>query len=161
MQDRPYPFGRDRLERLQLVRASSECDAKAARLPERGRLLRRLLQRDGVRVSRANRRSSNVETSQLACRSTTQRAAPFHPPRCPVRGRSSRLEQNFASLLVRQHLPLDALQRVVDRLRVAAELGCHLLVRRALEIQPQRVRLELRQARSQGEDEALQLLRRD
>ena len=45
------------------------------------------------------------------------------------------LLQDFARLLVRQHLALDPLERVVDRLRVAPELGRHLLVARALEVE--------------------------
>src|SRR5207237_7981275 len=47
------------------------------------------------------------------------------------------------------------------RLRVATELRRHLLVRRTLEVEAQRVRLELRQTRAEREDEALELLRRD
>ena len=38
------------------------------------------------------------------------------------------LEKNLACLLMREDLALDALKRVVDRLRVAAELLGHLLV---------------------------------
>src|SRR5919197_4080448 len=71
------------------------------------------------------------------------------------------LLQDFARLLVRDDLPLHALERVVDRLRVAAEPLGHLLVRRALEVEPQRVRLERREARAEAEDEALELLGRD
>src|SRR5207302_5415438 len=74
---------------------------------------------------------------------------------------TSDLLQNLTRSLVRQHLPLDPLERVVDRLRVAAELLGHLLVGRALEVQTQRVGLELRQPAAEREDEALQLLRRD
>src|SRR5919199_1416496 len=77
------------------------------------------------------------------------------------KGDVSRLEDDLARALVCQHLALDALERVVDRLRVAAELGGHLFVGRPLEVQAERVRLELRQARSEREDEALELLRRD
>src|SRR5881394_4202527 len=62
---------------------------------------------------------------------------------------------------MREDLALDALQRVVDRLRVAAELFGHVLVGRALEIEAQGVRLERREARAEAEDEALQLLGRD
>src|SRR5215470_6453225 len=57
-----------------------------------------------------------------------------------------------------EDLPLDALERVVDRLRVAAEPFGHVLVGRALEIEAQRVRLERREARAEAEDEALELL---
>jgi hypothetical protein len=65
------------------------------------------------------------------------------PPSCRLRSSAHRsLLKNLAALLVRQDLPLHTLQRIVDRLRVAAELFRHLLVRRAFEIQPQRVRLE-------------------
>ena len=46
------------------------------------------------------------------------------------------LTQYLARALVRVDLPLDPLQRVVDRLRVAAELLGHLFVGRALEVQP-------------------------
>src|SRR5918996_3650154 len=69
--------------------------------------------------------------------------------------------QHLARFLVRLDLALDALQRVVDRLRVAAELLGHLLVRRALEVEPQRVGLELGETGPEAEDEALQLLGRD
>src|SRR4051812_1347169 len=50
--------------------------------------------------------------------------------------------EDLTPVLVRQDLPLHALQRIVDRLRVAAELGRHLLVGRAFEVEAQRVRLE-------------------
>src|ERR671925_1782825 len=72
-------------------------------------------------------------------------------------GATGELLQHLSGALVRQHLPLHALQGVVDRLRVAAELGRHLLVRRALEVQLQRVRLELGQPGAERKDEALQL----
>src|SRR5262245_64337698 len=39
----------------------------------------------------------------------------------------ARLEEDLALALVVEDLPLDALEGVVDRLRVAAELGRHLL----------------------------------
>src|SRR3954462_11284764 len=68
---------------------------------------------------------------------------------------------DFARLLVGENLPLDALERVVDRLRVAAELLRHVLVRRALEVEAKRVGLERREAGAEAEDEALQLLGRD
>src|SRR5262249_36605111 len=57
-----------------------------------------------------------------------------------------------------EDLPLDALERVVDRLRIAAEPFGHLLVGGALEIKAQRVRLERRETRAEAEDEALELL---
>src|SRR5262245_21601783 len=78
--------------------------------------------------------------------------------RTPFSGHSV---QNLARALVGVNLPLDPLQSVVDRLRVAAELLGHLLVGRALEVQAQRVGLELREAGAEAEDEALQLLGRD
>ena|SRR5438067_9338928 len=53
-----------------------------------------------------------------------------------------RLRENLATLLMREDLALHPLQRVVDRLRVAPELVGHLLVRRSLEVQAQRVGLE-------------------
>src|SRR4051794_41917908 len=62
---------------------------------------------------------------------------------------------------MRKDLALDALQRVVDRLRVAAELVGHVLVGRALQIEAQGIRLERREARAEAEDQALQLLGRD
>src|ERR671935_336869 len=83
---------------------------------------------------------------------------------CPRRGLSPNrlaLVENLAQLLVLENLPLDALKRIVDRLRVAAERGGHLLVRRALEVELERVGLELRKARTEREDEALKLLCRD
>ena len=49
------------------------------------------------------------------------------------------LRQNLAVALMVQDLPLDPLQRVVDRLRVTAELLGHLLVRVALEVQTEGV----------------------
>src|SRR5262245_20124409 len=67
------------------------------------------------------------------------------------------LTQYLAGALVRVDLALDPLEGVVDRLRVAAELLGHLLVGRALEIQAERIRLELRQTCAEAEDEALQL----
>jgi hypothetical protein len=60
-----------------------------------------------------------------------------------------------------EHLPLHALESVVDRLRVAAEILSHLLVGVALEIEPESVALERRQPRAEAEDEALEFLRRD
>src|SRR6266536_1234650 len=69
--------------------------------------------------------------------------------------------KDFAPLLVRDDLALHALQRVVDRLRVAAEPFGHLLVGRALEVETERVGLEWRQARAEAHHEALQLLRGD
>lgn len=44
------------------------------------------------------------------------------------------LAQDLARALVRVDLPLDPLERIVDRLRVTAELLGHLLVGRALEV---------------------------
>src|SRR5512133_1716433 len=73
----------------------------------------------------------------------------------------SALLQDFARLLVLDDLPLDPLERVVDRLGVAAELLGHLLVGRAFEVETQRVGLQLREPRAEAEDEALQLLGRD
>jgi hypothetical protein len=61
-----------------------------------------------------------------------------------LRYRSGLLE-NLARALVRVDLPLDPLQRVVDRLRVAVELLGHVLIGRAFEVQAERVGLELRQ----------------
>src|SRR6266540_2243838 len=69
--------------------------------------------------------------------------------------------QHLASLLVLDDLALHPLQRVVDRLRVAAELLPHLLVGRSLEVHAERVGLELREAGAKREDQALKLLRRD
>src|SRR5205823_3284631 len=66
-----------------------------------------------------------------------------------------------AGLLVADDLALDALEGVVDRLRVALEIDGHLLVRVPLEVEAQRARLERRKAGAEGEDETLQLLRRD
>src|SRR5919106_4921926 len=71
------------------------------------------------------------------------------------------LEQYLARALVVDDLALHALERVVDRLRVAAELRGHLLVRAALEVEPERIGLERREAGAEGEDEALELLGRD
>src|SRR5919206_5033573 len=85
-------------------------------------------------------------------------------PSAPVSGGApmrATLVQNLAQLLVLENLALHALERIVDRLRVAAEHAGHLLVRRPLEVQLQRVGLELRKARAEREDEALQLLGRD
>src|SRR5919106_95410 len=71
------------------------------------------------------------------------------------------LEQYLARALVVDDLALHALERVVDRLRVAAELRGHLLVRAALEVEPERIGLERREAGAEGEHEALELLRGD
>src|SRR5687768_1364260 len=71
------------------------------------------------------------------------------------------LREDFARRLVRQDLALDALERVVDRLAVAAQLLRHLLVREALEVAAEGVGLELREPGTEAEDEALQLLGRD
>src|SRR3990172_11571887 len=60
-----------------------------------------------------------------------------------------------------EDLALHALERVVDRLRVAADLLRHLLVRVALEVEAKGVRLELGEAGAEAEDEALELLGRD
>src|SRR5919198_4397546 len=59
---------------------------------------------------------------------------------------------------MREHLALHALESVVDRLRVAAEALGHLLVRLALEVEPERVCLEPGEPGAEGEDEALELL---
>src|SRR4051794_3335928 len=69
--------------------------------------------------------------------------------------------KDFARLLVREDLALHALERVVDRLRVAAEPFGHVLVGRAFEIEPERVRLEAGEPGAEAADEALQLLGRD
>src|SRR6266540_2160867 len=71
------------------------------------------------------------------------------------------LLQNLARPLVLDDLPLHPLQRIVDRLRIAAALLGHLLVGASLEVEAQCVGLQLRQARAEAEDEALQLLGRD
>src|SRR6188472_128521 len=63
--------------------------------------------------------------------------------------------------LVGEDLPLHALERVVDRLAVAAERLGHLLVRVSVEVETERLRLEPRQRRAEAADERLQLLRRD
>src|SRR5262249_4184230 len=71
------------------------------------------------------------------------------------------LPEHVAGALVHDDLPLDPLQGVVDRLRVHAQLIGHVLVRGALEVEPERVRLESRETCAEAEDEALQLLARD
>ena len=45
------------------------------------------------------------------------------------------LQQDLPGFLVGQDLPFDPLKRVVNRLRVAVQLLCHLLVRRALQVE--------------------------
>src|SRR4029450_1102073 len=77
-----------------------------------------------------------------------------------IRERKSLLE-HLPSLLVREHLALHALERVVDRLRVAAEFVGHRLVRLALAVELERVGLELGEAGAEREDEALKLFGRD
>ena len=62
---------------------------------------------------------------------------------------------------MRDDLALHALQGVVDRLGVAAQLFGHLLVGRAFEVEPERIGFELRETRAEAEDQALQLLGRD
>src|SRR4051812_3478245 len=76
-------------------------------------------------------------------------------------GADASLARDGAGLLVRDDLALHPLQRVVDRLRVAVEHDRHLVVRVALEVELERLRLERREAGAEREDEALQLLRRD
>ena len=49
------------------------------------------------------------------------------------------LLQDLAAGLVLEDLALDALEGVVDRLRVDAELLRHLLVGRSFEVEPERV----------------------
>src|SRR5437867_1006174 len=71
------------------------------------------------------------------------------------------LEEDLPRALVGDDLALHPLQRVVDRLRVAAENLRHRVVRLALQVEAQRVGLEPRQAAAQTEDEALELLGRD
>src|SRR5438045_3025606 len=71
------------------------------------------------------------------------------------------LGQDLARLAVHDDLALHPLERVVDRLRVAAELVGHVLVGRALEVHAQRVGLEPGETGAEAEDEARQLLARD
>src|SRR3954451_10506184 len=62
---------------------------------------------------------------------------------------------------VRADLALDPLQRVVDRLGVAAEALADLLVAVAVQVQGQHAGLELRQRRREAGDQRLQLLGAD
>ncbi len=55
--------------------------------------------------------------------------------------------------LVRNDLPLDALEGVVDRLAVAVELLCHPFVRAAVEVEAKRLGLERRERRAKTADE--------
>src|SRR5581483_779851 len=82
---------------------------------------------------------------------TTSRSGFDSPPTTRSGGS---LLKNFAGLLVRDDLPLHALERVVDRLRVASELLGHVLVRRALEVEAQGIRLEIGEPGAETEDEA-------
>src|SRR5581483_5290609 len=91
-------------------------------------------------------------------RGRQRRRAPRPRRRVP---RASRLQEDLTSALVLEHLALHALERVVDRLRVAPELVGHLFVRRSFEVETQGVRLEPGKTRAEAEDEALQLLARD
>src|SRR2546428_8931755 len=93
--------------------------------------------------------AATISTGSCASRPSTRSAA------------STLLLQDLALALVRQDLPLDPLQRVVDRLRVAVERLGHVLVGAPLEIETQRVRLERREGRAETADERLQLLGRD
>jgi hypothetical protein len=52
------------------------------------------------------------------------------------------LVQDFPCLLVRDDLALDPLERIVDRLAVAAELHGHLLVGETFQVAAQRIGLE-------------------
>src|SRR5918999_2894018 len=79
----------------------------------------------------------------------------------PGTGPTPELVEDLAALLVQEDLPLDPLEGVVDRLRVAAEVLGHLLVGVAFEVEAKRVALERRQAGPEAEDEALQFLGRD
>ena len=78
-----------------------------------------------------------VEPSRNGQHRFVRNAAPYE-----VASRQPRLLQDLAFALVVQDLPLDPLQRVVDRLRVAGELFGHVLVGGALEVEAQRARLE-------------------
>ena len=89
------------------------------------------------------RHARNADRASLRVDAAKEQPGEGRTPSRGLRDRADRsLLKNLAALLVRQDLPLHPLQRVVDRLRVAAELFRHLLVRRAFEIQTQRVRLE-------------------
>src|SRR5579859_878123 len=92
------------------------------------------------------------------CRATTSAAA--YGSLLTTRS-AAWLLKDFARLLVREDLAFHALERVVDRLRVAAEPLRHVLVGRAFEVEAQCVRFETGEARAEAADEALQLLGRD
>src|SRR3954449_9493164 len=112
------------------------------------------------RSGRSRRRDSNPRPSAykaLALPAELLRRAAHGMRRL---GRAG-LEQDLARALVSEDLPLHPLQRVVDRLRVAAQELGHRFVRFAFEVQTECVRLERREAGPEREHEALQLLRRD
>src|SRR3712207_2679883 len=71
------------------------------------------------------------------------------------------LVDDGASAQVHAHLALHALQRVVDRLRVAAEPAADLLVGAPVEVEREDARLELAERGAQAADERLQLLAAD
>src|SRR5215218_10077961 len=83
-------------------------------------------------------------------------------------GRSARrgragggLQQDVAGAQVRPDLALDPLERVVDRLRVAAQALADGLVAAAVEVEGEDARLELGERRRQAPDERAQLLGAD
>src|SRR4029453_16987977 len=78
-------------------------------------------------------------------------------PRAPASRRGGyRLREDGSRLPVDDDLPLHALERVVDRLRVTPEELGHLLVRVALEVEAECIRFELRQPATSRQDSALE-----
>ena len=60
-----------------------------------------------------------------------------------------------------EDLPLYPLERIIDRLGVARQFNCHFLIGRALQVETEGIRLQLGESRSEGEDQALELLCRN
>ena len=150
-------------------RRRDRCSARRPRSarPPAGRCCRR-----GGRRSTPSRRCSVPSTrtrGRSAARSRrarpwrslrpTSRSRPRAPSAAPARGEVG-LERGAVGE-VRADLALDALQRVVDRLRVAARAVRDRLVRLALDEPRQDLRLELREARAEHADQGRQLLAGD
>src|SRR5688500_532764 len=73
----------------------------------------------------------------------------------------SRLEPDLSRTQVEADLALDALEGVVDRLRIAVETVTDRLVGMPVEIEGEDLALELREHAREAGDEALELLGRD
>src|SRR5665213_303902 len=128
---------------MQQLRAPSESEDDQTRVRRRDRRVRRVLPRPRLRLPHPDRGYARNADWNPPGRAAKEQPGEGRAPSCGLRDRARRsLLKDLTALLVREDLSLHALQRIVDRLRVAPELFRHLLVRRAFEIETQRVRLE-------------------